>query len=358
MSAKLNQLEESLADNVTRLQQASEDIKASLEAKGVTVTGGFSTFSEAIDKIKAEPTLQTKTVHPSKNLEIVSADPEYDGLDVVKVTGVFLSGNEDSILQSSSVNLFAIDPTTGSYESIDRIDGTIPTRDESNLKFLRDNNTIMVDPGYYREGAYYDLTNIGSHSYEGDRYGQWPTTERHVFYPRIDFFSPCYYTEDRHIFDNAPFIAEEYVEEMGIDASKIAKDETILGVTGTFEGRGVQMASDTVSTTYKTSFNIDLPFEVDLFIGQYRNVSGALLGTVSLQRLDDDEIVNQWSFWTSSRNSGATEVNHKYMAGSYNDAISDYEVTDDNHITSVTIVTATNSASYGTGTMEWFAFKF
>lgn len=155
--------------------------------------------------------------------------------------------------------------------------------------------------------------------------------------------------------------AQTILGDANLLAENIKKDVLIFGVLGTYEGGGgggVQMASGVVSKAYKTSFNIDLPFEADLFIGQYRNASGALLGTVSLQRLNESELINQWSFWTSARNSGATEVNHKYTAGNYNDAISDYTETDYKYITRVTVSTATSNASYGSGTMEWFAFKF
>lgn len=155
--------------------------------------------------------------------------------------------------------------------------------------------------------------------------------------------------------------AQTILGDANLLAENIKKDVPIFGVIGTYEGSGgggVQMASGVVSKAYKTSFNIDLPFEADLFIGQYRNASGALLGTVSLQRLNESELINQWSFWTSSRNSGATESNHKYTAGNYNDAISDYVETDYKYITRITVSTATSSASYGSGTMEWFAFKW
>lgn len=259
----------SLIENVNRVSEISADINNAIINKGVTPTGGLSSYAEAISHI---------------------SQGSGGGTDVSDTTATESDVLLGKVFHKANGN---------------RAEGTIPTL--SAASYTPGTSEQVIGAGQYIGGT-------------------------------------------QTILGDANLVPEN-----------IKKDVSIFGVLGTLEsggGGGVQMASDVVPVTYKTTFNIDLPFEADLFIGQYRNVSGALLGTVSLQRLNESELINQWSFWTSARNSGATEVNHKYTAGTYNDAISDYLVTDDNHITRVTITTASTSASYGSGTMEWFAFKF
>lgn len=79
----------SIINEIIRIKNAKLNIKSSIENKGVIVGDAtIDTYAEKIDSIQSQPNLQEKEVTPTKELQEILPDEEYDGLSKVKVNKI------------------------------------------------------------------------------------------------------------------------------------------------------------------------------------------------------------------------------------------------------------------------------
>lgn len=99
--------ERTIASEIIRLQGAKADIKAAIEAKGVTVDSSLtlSGYAEKIGDIVDRPALQSKTVTPEAASSVaVTADANYYGLDTVTVRKIPYE-EKDNLLGGKTVKI-------------------------------------------------------------------------------------------------------------------------------------------------------------------------------------------------------------------------------------------------------------
>ena len=110
----------SVADEITRIQGAKENLRTSIQAKGVTVPesakiDAYPDYVDAIQQGGGTPNLQNKSITPSTVQQTVQADQTYDGLDTVTVAAVTASidANITAGNIKKDVSILGI---TGTYE--------------------------------------------------------------------------------------------------------------------------------------------------------------------------------------------------------------------------------------------------
>ena len=104
----------SVSDRLVQLNSIKEDIKDALVSKGQVVSDDMTTYASAIDAIKTEPNLQTKSVTPTTSAQTVVADEGYDGLESVSVNAI---QTETKNVNHSLKNDQTITPSAGKYIS-------------------------------------------------------------------------------------------------------------------------------------------------------------------------------------------------------------------------------------------------
>lgn len=106
----------SIASEITRLQNAKDDLRTAIQAKGVTVptTAKLDDYDTYVQSISTTPDLQAKTATPSTSQQVVTADYNYQGLSQVTVSAVTSAIDADIVAGNikSGVNILGV---TGTY---------------------------------------------------------------------------------------------------------------------------------------------------------------------------------------------------------------------------------------------------
>ena len=106
----------SIADELTRIQGAKDDLRAAIQAKGVTVpaTAKLDDYDTYVASISTTPTLQAKTATPSTSQQVITPDYNYQGLSQVTVSAVTSAIDADIVAGNikSGVNILGV---TGTY---------------------------------------------------------------------------------------------------------------------------------------------------------------------------------------------------------------------------------------------------
>lgn len=120
----------SIADDLTRIQGAKANLRASIQAKGVTVPSSalIDEYPDYVDAIQqgSAPSLQNKAVSPTTSQQSVTADQGYDGLDTVTV-GAVTSSIDANITAGNIKKDVSILGVTGTYEGSGGGSTLVPT---------------------------------------------------------------------------------------------------------------------------------------------------------------------------------------------------------------------------------------
>lgn len=102
----------SIASEITRLQNAKDDLRTAIQAKGVTVpsTAKLDDYDTYVQSISTTPNLQAKTATPSTSQQVVTADYNYQGLSQVTVSAVTSAIDSDIVAGNikSGVNILGV----------------------------------------------------------------------------------------------------------------------------------------------------------------------------------------------------------------------------------------------------------
>lgn len=107
----------SIADDLTRIQGAKDDLRTAIQAKGVTVpaTAKLDDYDTYVASISTTPSLQAKTATPTTSQQVITPDYNYQGLSQVTVSAVTSAIDADIVAGNikSGVNILGV---TGTYE--------------------------------------------------------------------------------------------------------------------------------------------------------------------------------------------------------------------------------------------------
>lgn len=215
----------SIADKITSLTTARNDIRSALQQKGIAtaISHGFSSFASDILNIKTGVLLQSKSVTPGKNAKTVSPDSGYDGLSSVSV-----SGDADLVASNikSGVNIFGV---AGSL---------VPGITPSGTKNITANGTV-------------DVTNYASVNVAV------PVKDNY----QSKIITPGYSLV--HVVPDSGFDALSDVSVNGdtnLISENIKKDIVIFGVTGNYEGGGGDVCSLIVCTCSSNIYDVSAKY--------------------------------------------------------------------------------------------------
>lgn len=120
----------SIADDLTRIQGAKDDLRASIQGKGVTVPSSalIDDYPDYVDAIQqsSAPVLQAKNATPSTSQQVVSPDNGYDGLSQVTV-GAVTAAIDANITAGNIKKDVSILGVTGTYEGSGGGSTLVPT---------------------------------------------------------------------------------------------------------------------------------------------------------------------------------------------------------------------------------------
>ena len=151
----------SIANEISRLQQAKADIKSSIENKGVIVpeTAKLDDYPDYIDDIQqgSTPNLQSKSVSITANgTTNVTADTGYDGLsDVAITTNVSGGGGGGPNYTLLASKEFSISTTSTSSTKVGEIDVGQSIYTNQKMIYVR-----IRDKAGYRSGYFYGSDNF------------------------------------------------------------------------------------------------------------------------------------------------------------------------------------------------------
>ena len=102
----------SIASEITRLQNAKDDLRTAIQGKGVTVpvTAKLDDYDTYVASISTTPTLQAKTATPSTSQQVITPDYNYQGLSQVTVSAVTSAIDADIVAGNikSGVNILGV----------------------------------------------------------------------------------------------------------------------------------------------------------------------------------------------------------------------------------------------------------
>lgn len=102
----------SIASEITRLQNAKDDLRTAIQGKGVTVpeTAKLDDYDTYVASISTTPNLQTKTATPSTSQQVITPDYNYQGLSQVTVSAVTSAIDADIVAGNikSGVNILGV----------------------------------------------------------------------------------------------------------------------------------------------------------------------------------------------------------------------------------------------------------
>lgn len=99
---------------LTNIGNSTAAIRNALVAKGVTPTGGLSSYADAISEVAKDPILETVTVAPTTASQILTPSTGVDGFDEVRVNAV-TSSIDNNITEGNIKSGVEILGVTGTY---------------------------------------------------------------------------------------------------------------------------------------------------------------------------------------------------------------------------------------------------
>ncbi len=161
----------SIADELTRIQGAKDDLRTAIQAKGVTVpaTAKLDDYDTYVASISTTPNLQAKTATPSTSQQVITPDYNYQGLSQVTVSAVTSAIDADIVAGNikSGVNILGVTGTYtgGGSATVATTTQTVGSSNASSLAFTVSGQPKMfaVQLSLASSGSY--LTNSSTSTY-------------------------------------------------------------------------------------------------------------------------------------------------------------------------------------------------
>lgn len=173
----------SIASEITRLQNAKDDLRTAIQAKGVTVpaTAKLDDYDTYVASISITPTLQAKTATPSTSQQVITPDYNYQGLSQVTVSAVTSAIDADIVAGNikSGVNILGVTGTYtgdggGGSATVATTTTTVGNSNASSISFTVSGQPKMFAVQVVKNSGSY-LTNSSSTRYITSVISNWTT---------------------------------------------------------------------------------------------------------------------------------------------------------------------------------------